>query len=105
MNDKKLYAFFFAFLLLFSLTIGVVVFRDPIRNVTRAGQDTVDVSKSVVLSDKLEAVVSKDTVAITVFVRNTEGRALDNKPVILATEIKASDWLSKSIVPELAHQK
>lgn len=87
MNDKKLYAFFVAFLILFSLTVGIAVFRNPIKNISQAGQDVVDVNQSVTIVDKLEATAPSDTVQITVFVRNKDGRELDNKPVQLSTTL------------------
>lgn len=96
MNDKKLYAFFFAFLVLFSLTVGVAVFRNPIRNITRAGQDIVDIRKSVLLADKLEALAGKDMVSVTVFVRNSESRSLENKPVTLSASLGSLD-VSRSL--------
>jgi hypothetical protein len=91
MNDKKLYAFFFAFVLLFCLTIGVAVFRNPIRSVTRAGQEIVAVDHSVILASTLESPVAGAPVAITVFVRNKEDRTLDAKPVTLSASLGSLD--------------
>ncbi|MFA6005013.1 MAG: hypothetical protein WC775_00825 [Patescibacteria group bacterium] len=91
MNDKKLYAFFFAFVLLFTMTVGIAVFRGPIRNVTRAGQDIVSIERSVLLASTLESSISGTPVTITVFVRNKDGRTLDSKAVSLSTTLGSLD--------------
>ena len=91
MNDKKLYAFFFAFVLLFAMTIGVAVFRNPIRNVTRAGQDIVAIDHSILLASTLEPKINTEPVIITVFVRNKEDRSLESKAVVLTASLGSLD--------------
>jgi len=85
--DKKLIRLIFLFFLVFSLFITVVIFNEPLSQITRAKEDSLpSTEKSLIFAWPLDSNVNNQ-VTVSVFVRNNKGVPLANKNVILQSTL------------------
>lgn len=86
--DKKLSALLIFFVLIFSLFITFLVFREPIATFTRAKEELIPSSEtSLIFAWPLTAKAGSDKININIFVRNANNLPLSNKLVTLQTNL------------------
>lgn len=86
--DKKLSALLIFFVLIFSLFISYIIFREPIATFTRAKEELIPSSESsLIFAWPLTAKTGLDKININVFVRNANNLPLSNKNVTLKTNL------------------
>lgn len=87
--DKKLVGLLFVFFLAFTVFSSVVIFNKPITQFTKAKEESVASAKdSLIFAWPLKvASDGKEVSTINVFVRNLNGKPLENKNVQIQTSI------------------
>lgn len=86
--DKKLSTLLIFFVLIFSLFITFLVFREPIATFTRAKEELIPSSEtSLIFAWPLTAKAGSDKININIFVRNANDLPLSNKLVTLETNL------------------
>jgi len=85
--DNKIAGLLFLFFLAFSLFITVVIFNQPLSQLTRAKEDSLpSIEKSLIFAWPLNTDINNQ-VTVNVFVRNEKGFPLANKNVVLQSTL------------------
>ncbi len=88
MSDQKLNIVFAAFLVVFITISYLAITNKRLPVFTRAANTDVDINKSMIIANKLEAMANgTDFSTLTVFVRNSEGITLENKSVTMSSSL------------------
>ena len=88
MFDKKLSFLLVLFVLIFITTSYLSISNNRMPFFTRASESEVDITKTLLIANKFQALAdNNDYIEFNVFVRNTNGKTLENKPVTINSSL------------------